>query len=109
MIIDKREQILNGPKYFLRNVSVSNVIFGYHEKMLKVLLQLPAGTNKWLLPIGYIKRIETIEEAASRTIEARTKLKNLNLKKRKPFQWIRCSTTLSHCIQGIKKIKINLI
>jgi ADP-ribose pyrophosphatase YjhB (NUDIX family) len=53
--------------------------------MLKVLLQLPAGTNKWLLPIGYIKRIETIEEAASRTIEARTKLKNLHLKQFKSF------------------------
>ena len=85
MAIDAREIILNGPNYFLRNVSVINVIFGYHEKLLKVLLQRPLGTDKWLLPIGYIKRIETIEEAASRTIEARTKLKNLYLKQFKTF------------------------
>jgi ADP-ribose pyrophosphatase YjhB (NUDIX family) len=85
MPIDVREIILNGPHYFLMNVSVINVIFGYHEKLLKVLLQRPAGTDKWLLPIGYVRRIETIEEAASRTIEARTKLKNLNLKQFKTF------------------------
>ena len=85
MAIEIREIILNGPNYFLRNASVINVIFGYHEKLLKVLLQRPDGTDKWLLPIGYIKRIETIEEAASRTIEARTKLKNLYLKQFKSF------------------------
>ena len=85
MAIEIREIILNGPGYFLRNVSVINVIFGYHEKLLKVLLQRPTGIDKWLLPIGYIKRIETIEEAASRTIEARTKLKNLYLKQFKSF------------------------
>jgi 8-oxo-dGTP diphosphatase len=85
MAIEIREIILNGPTYFLRNVSVINVIFGYHEKLLKVLLQRPAGFDKWLLPIGYIKHNETIEEAASRTIEARTKLKNLYLKQFKSF------------------------
>ena len=85
MAIEIREIILNGPNYFLRNASVINVIFGYHEKLLKVLLQRPDGTDKWLLPIGYIKRDETIEEAASRTIEARTKLKNLYLKQFKSF------------------------
>jgi ADP-ribose pyrophosphatase YjhB (NUDIX family) len=85
MAIGASEIILNGPKYFFRNISVINVIFGYHEKLLKILLQRPSGTDKWLLPIGYIKRIETIEEAASRTIEARTKLKNLYLKQFKSF------------------------
>ena len=85
MTIEGRDIILNGPKYFFRNVSVINVIFGYHEKLLKVLLQRPIETDKWLLPIGYIKRDETIEEAASRTIEARTKLKNLYLKQFKSF------------------------
>ena len=55
MKIDIREQILNGPKYFLRNVSVSNVIFGYHEKILKVLLLRPTVIDKWILPGGYIR------------------------------------------------------
>jgi len=85
MEIEINEQLLNGPKYFLRNVSVDNVIFGYHEKQLKVLLQRPAGIEKWFLPGGYIRRIETIEEAAIRIAEDRTKLKNLYLKQFKSF------------------------
>lgn len=85
MEIEINEQILNGPKYFLRNVSVDNVIFGYHEKQLKVLLQRPAGIEKWFLPGGYIQRTETIEEAAIRIAEDRTKLKNLYLKQFKSF------------------------
>jgi len=85
MKIDIREQILNGPKYFLRNVSVSNVIFGYHEKILKVLLLRPTVIDKWILPGGYIRQIETIEEAATRVIEDMTKLKNLYLKQFKSF------------------------
>ena len=85
MIIDKREQILNGPKYFLRNVSVCNVIFGYHEKQLSVLLLRPTTIDKWIIPGGYIRQIETIEEAANRVIEDMTKLKNLYLKQFKSF------------------------
>jgi 8-oxo-dGTP diphosphatase len=85
MIIDKREQILNGPKHFLRNVSVCNVIFGYHEKQLSVLLLRPLTIDKWIIPGGYIRHIETIEEAATRVIEDMTNLKNLYLKQFKSF------------------------
>ncbi len=85
MKIDIREQVQNGPKYFLRNVSVDNVIFGYHERELKVLLQKPEGISKWILPGGYISRNETIDEAAKRIAEDRTKLKNLFLRQFKAF------------------------
>jgi hypothetical protein len=32
---------------FLQNVGVDNVIFGYHEKKLKVLLQQSYTLDKW--------------------------------------------------------------
>ncbi|MDB5120102.1 MAG: hypothetical protein JWN56_1320 [Sphingobacteriales bacterium] len=62
---------------YLRNVAVDNVIFGYHEKELKVLLQQPYALDKWTVTGGYIKRTESIEEAANRIAFSRTGLKNL--------------------------------
>lgn len=80
-----RDEFLNGPKYYLRNVSIDNVIFGYHNKQLKVLLQRPHGMDKWTASGGYIKRTETIEEAAARIAIERTGLKDLYLKQFKAF------------------------
>ncbi len=80
-----RDKILNGPNYFLRNVSIDNVIFGYHKKELKVLLQRPQGLNKWTVSGGYIKRTESIEEAAIRIARERTGLEDLYLKQFKAF------------------------
>ena len=65
------------PVEFLRNVAVDNVIFGYHEKELKVLLQQPVSLDKWTVTGGYIKRTESIEEAANRIAFMRTGLKGL--------------------------------
>jgi|WetSurMetagenome_2_1015567.scaffolds.fasta_scaffold00914_7 8-oxo-dGTP diphosphatase len=80
-----RDEILNGPEHYLRNVSIDNVIFGYHKKELKVLLQRPQGIDKWTLSGGYIKRTESIEEAAERIARERTGLKDLYLKQFKAF------------------------
>lgn len=80
-----QDGILNGPEHYLRNVSIDNVIFGYHNKQLKVLLQRPQGISKWTVSGGYIKRTETIEEAAARIAGERTGLKNLYLKQFKAF------------------------
>jgi ADP-ribose pyrophosphatase YjhB (NUDIX family) len=80
-----QNHFLNGPEHYLRNVSIDNVIFGYHNKQLKVLLQRPQGISKWTVSGGYIKRTETIEEAAARIARERTGLKNLYLKQFKAF------------------------
>jgi 8-oxo-dGTP diphosphatase len=80
-----QDEIINGHQYFLRNVSIDNVIFGYHKKELKVLLQRPRGFSKWTVSGGYIKRTETIEEAASRIAWERTGLEDLYLKQFKAF------------------------
>jgi 8-oxo-dGTP diphosphatase len=76
---------LNEPGLFLRNVSVDNIIFGYHEKELKVLLQQPIPYHKWTVTGGYIRRTETIEEAASRIALERTGLSGLFLKQFRSF------------------------
>src|ERR1700754_3352624 len=67
----------NAPGQYLRNVSVDNVIFGYHEKELKVLLQQPFSVDKWTVTGGFIKKTESIEEAADRIAFSRTGLKGL--------------------------------
>lgn len=80
-----KDEILNGEKYFLKNVSIDNVIFGYHKKELKVLLQRPQGLSEWTVSGGYIRRTETIEEAAKRIAVERTGLKDLYLKQFRAF------------------------
>jgi len=67
---------LNSDPY-LRNVAVDNVIFGYSNKQLKVLLQQPFPLGKWTVTGGYIKKTETLEDAAKRIAFERTGLKNL--------------------------------
>lgn len=80
-----QDAILNGSNHYLRNVSIDNVIFGYHQKELKVLLLRPQGISKWTVCGGYITRNETIEEAAKRIARERTGLDNLYLKQFKAF------------------------
>lgn len=79
------DQILNGEKYFYRNISVDNVIFGYHERELKILLLRTDNMKKWLLPGGYVFKTETVEEAAYRIVRYRTTLKKLYLSQFRVF------------------------
>lgn len=80
-----KDFIIDGTSNYLRNVSIDNVIFGYHEKELKVLLQKPQDMSKWHLQGGYIKRSESIFEAAKRIAREQTGLEDLFLKQFKAF------------------------
>jgi 8-oxo-dGTP diphosphatase len=75
---DPTDNILD-PKAYLRNVAIDNVIFGYHNRELKVLLLKPTGLEKWTLTGGFIKKTESLQEAAVRIAYLRTGLKNLFL------------------------------
>ena len=79
------DDILKNPGNYLRNVAVDNVILGYHDKELKILLQQPYSVDKWTLTGGYIKKTETIEEAARRIAYLRTGLKDLYLHQFRAF------------------------
>ncbi|MCF6403080.1 NUDIX hydrolase [Chitinophaga filiformis] len=78
------------PSYFdeqvyVKHVAVDNVIFGYHDRELKVLLQRPNFQLKWTVAGGYVRKTESIEEAAHHIAFLRTGLKNLFLEQFKSF------------------------
>jgi len=79
------DHIFKNSHEYLRNVSVDNVIFGYHEKELKVLLQQPFADEKWTVTGGYIQKTESIEDAAKRIAYGRTGLKDLFLQQFRSF------------------------
>lgn len=79
------DDIISHPNHYLHNVLVDNVILGYHDRELKVLLQKPFAVDKWTITGGYIKRTESIEEAADRIAFSRTGLKNLYLQQFRSF------------------------
>lgn len=60
-------------------LSIDGVIFGFHQNQLKVLLLRWKGTDAWSLPGGFIRKTESVDEAAQRSMQERTGLKELYL------------------------------
>ncbi|HMH31573.1 MAG TPA: NUDIX domain-containing protein [Puia sp.] len=73
------EFIRNGHKQFMSHLSIDCVIFGYHDKQLKVLLAKYAHLNGWGFPGGFILKEETLTQAAARILKERTALGNIFL------------------------------
>lgn len=73
------EFLVNGQAYFLPSLSIDNVIFGFHDNELKVLLLQLTHNQLWELPGGFIYKDEEIDEAAIRILTMRTGLTNLFL------------------------------
>jgi len=67
------------PDVYMAGVSVDTVIFGFHNDKLKVLLLRFADTQYFVLPGGYIKKEEDLDDAALRILQERTGLKNIYL------------------------------
>jgi ADP-ribose pyrophosphatase YjhB (NUDIX family) len=67
-----KQWLLNGHLTFLRHVSVDCVIFGFHENNLKVLLLKWKDYGDWCVPGGFVKKNETLEDAATRVLKERT-------------------------------------
>jgi 8-oxo-dGTP diphosphatase len=85
MDLNNVETFLSEQDKYLRNVAVDNVIFGYHDKELKVLLQKPIVTEKWTVTGGYIMKTESLKDAAGRVAFSRTGLKSLFLQQFRSF------------------------
>lgn len=64
---------------YLPGLAIDMVIFGFHEKQLKVLLLEYQNTNLLGLPAGFIKEKENLNEAAKRALTHRTGLHNIYL------------------------------
>ena len=76
--MDFQEILEQGNNSFLPNLSIDMVIIGYKGNVLKCLL-LKIG-KKWLLPGGYIRLDQSIDEAAQNILKQRTGLENSYLK-----------------------------
>jgi hypothetical protein len=75
-ILDK---IMNGEVVYRQGVSVDCVVFGFHDRTLKVLLSKFNFYHKWMLPVGFIMNDEDINAAAYRVLKKRTGLDNIYL------------------------------
>ena len=80
-----KDFVLNGYRHYVPHVSLDCAIFGYHEQQLKLLLIRHKFMDGWCLPGGYIKRTETLVEAANRNVKERTGIGNLFLQQFKTF------------------------
>src|SRR6476661_7421970 len=72
-------------KDYLANVSIDCVVFGYHNKELKVLASKISDVKVWALPGGHVRKDENLEDAAHRILEERTGVKGLFLKQFQTF------------------------
>lgn len=65
--------------YFVKGISLDNVIFGFHEEQFKVLLLQCRNKKNWMLPGGHVLCEENVDDAAKRILQDRTGLKNVYL------------------------------
>ncbi len=72
--------IIMSPEGYLNHISLDCVVFGFHENQLKVLLLQMKYSREWALPGGFVKKEETLEEAAARTLKERTGLRDIFLR-----------------------------
>ena len=66
-------------KMFMPGLAIDAVIFGFHKNQLKILLLEYENTNLFALPGGFIKKDESLNDAAGRTVYDRTSLENVYL------------------------------
>lgn len=64
---------------YVPGVSINTVLFSYQNEKLNVLLLKFATTESFMLPGGFIKREENIDDAALRILSDRTGLDNIYL------------------------------
>jgi ADP-ribose pyrophosphatase YjhB (NUDIX family) len=77
--LSRAEFVEKGDQYFLPQLSIDCVIFGFHDNQLKVLLLQWKETKQWCIPGGFIFKDEHIDEAAVRILRDRTGLDNIYL------------------------------
>lgn len=69
----------HGAELYHPGISVDCVIIGFHEGVLKVLLNKFDKHNTWMLPGGFVLKDEDVDLAAYRILQHRTGLKRIFL------------------------------
>ncbi|MFN8355114.1 MAG: NUDIX domain-containing protein [Spirosomataceae bacterium] len=71
---------------YIAQVSIDCVIFGYHERQLKVLIpKINFKGDFWALPSGFVGQEEDIDQAAERTLRERTGIQDIYLEQFRVF------------------------
>lgn len=70
----------HGHETHLRHISADCVIFGFHQNELRVLLLKWKGDGPWCLPGGFVRKEDSLEQAAIRIVKQRTGLDNIFLR-----------------------------
>lgn len=78
--LELKDFIGEGTKWFLPNLSVDCVIFGFHKNQLKVLLNRWKKVEGWCLPGGHVLREESVDDSAKRILKERTGLSKIFLR-----------------------------
>lgn len=70
---------------YLPHLSIDCVVFGFHDASLKVLVVKLKEQSVWGLPGGYIRKEESMDQAASRILQERTGASNIYLQQFRVF------------------------
>jgi hypothetical protein len=72
-------KLMNNETIYQQGISVDCVVFGFHDRMLKVLLSKFNFFHKWMLPVGFIMKDEDMDASACRVLKKRTGLDDIYL------------------------------
>src|SRR5438270_13830987 len=108
MLISKNElnkiiQQIPSEGDYLPGLAIDCIVFGYHNRELKVLCTRQEGLSRWYLPSGHIKKDEGINEAAHRILKERTGVNNLFLKQFKTYGDEKRSATDSELLRQLSQ------
>ena len=73
-----KDVLEHGAEYFIPNLSIDLVVIGYSDEQLKCLLL--RMDDRWLLPGGYIRLDESVDDAVTRILMERTRLDDPHFK-----------------------------
>jgi 8-oxo-dGTP diphosphatase len=74
-----KEEVDTSGGNYMHGLAIDAVIFGFHERQLRVLLMQYKRTGVYALPGGFIHKTENLNDAALRVVSERTGLKNIYL------------------------------
>lgn len=71
---------------YIEQVSIDCVIFGFHNRQLRVLLpKIKLLKSIWMLPGGFILQNESLDDAALRILAERTRIRDIYLEQFRVF------------------------
>lgn len=70
---------------YLPHLAVDCVVFGFHAGQLRILLTHWHSRQRWSLPGGFVRRDESLDSAAHRVLQLRTRLDDVYLQQYHTF------------------------